>query len=266
MTRLPQKDLDKALWSWFPELDGKASIPRSRQCRLAKRDRVYFIFVEDVSKLSTRSIDAPDGATMVPDHVVFDGSVWRFRNSAMLVTDVVPELPRFEPLLAGSITADQRETRRGQLNDLFGRVPVPVLDIFVTEYDPELAALRATLLPGSWYSLTCRMGADRKSARPVYIGAPELGEPGSFERGGLRFIASVSPPLEIKLRDVFSLAHVPDATMRGPESASAEVPPDLPPDDPDKAGLARKIMEYPYATPAAGHEGVRAATAQSQSS
>lgn len=269
MTQSHRGYLDASLWSWFPELDAHANIvPNSTRRRLGTRDRVYLIFVEDVSKLGAGVIDAPDGTSFVPRHVVFEGSVWRYRTSAMLAADILPELPSFEALVGGGTTEIQRDNRRKQLNDLFLRVSVPVIDIFINERDEEFAALRATLLPGSWYLLTWRIGADRKSARPVYIGAPEIGEAGTFERGALRFIAPVSPPLEISLRDIFSLAHVPDATMFGPESAPAALPPGLPPDSPDgtgQTGLVRTMPEYSNPDSSSGYERPAVAVAQAQS-
>lgn len=188
----------------------------------------YFVFVEDAKPLPTvDTLDGPDASDFVPDHPALKGGPFRFRTSGILAADFWRWLDRFEELTPETADFERRRVRRITLREFFEEVRLPVIDIYVGRHDDELPALRLTLTPGSWHLAYIRYGEEQPHSRPVYATDGAIGEPAGVRRGGLLHLAPVPPPMELRLRDIFSLNHVPDGDV-DPEEGDDSAPFDAP--------------------------------------
>jgi hypothetical protein len=206
------------LWSFYPDMIGaRTRKPPKRllPSRKRKGEHVHFVFVEDVDAITNhRTLEAPDNTTIVGRHRVFRNPAVRFRASGPEVKPFLEAMKRFKPLEAGKATKAQRDTRRRQLLAFFAKVPIPTIDIYVSQHDRQYKSIRQTLLPGSWCIAVFNEAAPSTGMRPIIYGAPELPPDERVKYGMLRKLAPVAPPIELRLRDIFSLNHVRDAVFR----------------------------------------------------
>jgi hypothetical protein len=189
-------------------------------------DEGYFIFVEEAALVAAEDLLAPDGLAIASD-VILGERLWRFRASGVASGQFLDVMGGFEPLDHDTVTDDQRVQRRNQLVEAFGRRPLPLFDLYVMNGHDELPFLQAMLVPGTWYFITVDRRADADERLAIFVGAPDL-DPGPYAPGSLDLLEAVPPFIEYRLRDVFSLVHVPDAGM---ERTGGATPPHSP-DDP----------------------------------
>jgi hypothetical protein len=136
-------------------------------------------------------------------------------------------MDQFEPLDHGNVTDDQRKQRRDRLIEVFHEgIPLPVLDLYVDERNGNLPFLRASLTTGSWYWIGVRQRDGEDPLLPIFVDETETGATG-YQPDSLAFLEAVPPFIEYRLRDVFSLAHVPD-TETGETGSETAPPPDEP--------------------------------------
>lgn len=169
----------------------------------------YFIYIEEAAPVSMNSLIRPDGKPLEKESLSGE-NLWRFRASGLETHRFLQVMERFEPLDHDSITDNQRSRRRALLVDAFGNMPLPLLDLYVSRNDENLPFLRAALTPASWYWIAVVQRVEDDPRLPIFVGAPELAA-GPYLPGSLELIDSVPPYIEYRLRDIFSLAHVPDA-------------------------------------------------------
>jgi hypothetical protein len=213
---------DSGLWYWgyYPYWNWQEPAPTDAP--------VYFLFVEDAETLPpAEMVDGPDASDFRPDHPVLkEGSV-RFRTSGILAADFAVWMDRFEELTSSTVGPEQRRARRETLRGFFEAVRLPVVDIYVGRSDDELQALHLTLSAGSWHLAYIRYGAKEQHSRPVYASDGAMIEAEGVRSGGLAHLAPVPPPLELRLRDIFSLNHVPDGEV-DPDESDDSAPFDAP--------------------------------------
>jgi hypothetical protein len=205
-------------------------------------DRHYLAFVEDVSPiLKVEAIEGPDGGLLKPDNAVFEREPVRFRMSGVELRKFLDQVNNFEELEPGRIRPEQRSKRRDQLRSFYEGTPVPVIDIYASPEQDDFLRLRRTLIPSSWHHIVFREGGEQAAEQPVYLGEPYPGYSGEFGPGDLRALLPVPRGIEARLRDIFSLNHVPDAaTDERPEGGAAPAPMTPPDDDPMGPAPARR--------------------------
>lgn len=189
----------------------------------------YFIFVEEAHAVNPERLLGPNELPISLDESV-GNRPWRFRASGIRARDFLDSMHRIDELNHDAVLPDQRRTRRTQLAETFGDVPLPLLDLFVPEEDSELPFLRAMLIPGSWYWVAVVRRSDQDNRLPIFVDMPEGPMVGAMLPGSLRALEAVPPFLEYRLRDIFSLVHLSDA---GEEDLGGEGPPPDKPQDGD---------------------------------
>lgn len=189
----------------------------------------YFIFVEEESSVRSEGLLGP-ADTLVRTENLGD-QPWRFRCCGIAVGKFVRATTLVKPLDPEHISTADRHSRKVQLLDAFEGARLPLIDILISREDPELAFLRAALIPGSWYWVGIRKRGNPDDRLPVFLGAPEFGADPLSPRA-LQFLEAVPPYFEYRLRDVFSLAHVLDTGEGEDFGGEGAPPPDTPgPDD-----------------------------------
>jgi hypothetical protein len=194
----------------------------------------YFVFVEAAESVDpVGNIDSPSGTSIRHQDLDSEGKHIRFRTSGISAPCFIDALETFTEDLTGRPSDQQRERRLRELVKYFERQPIHRIDIYVSSKDREARAISATLLPTSWNLIVLRPDRPKGEARRV-LRSFETTEPDQDYSGEwLRWIGPLSPPLELRLRDIFSLNHIRDAGMG---ILGGEPPPGRPGDD--EGGIA----------------------------
>lgn len=189
---------------------------------------VYFLFVEDAEEMAaTGTLDGPDGSDLDLDHPTLKEAPVRFRTSGIAAAEFARWMGEFEELDPDTAEPGQRRARLATLRAFFKEVRLPIVDIYVLRTDEELRAMRLALVPGSWHLAHIEFGDGDRSRRPVYASDGAAAEAPGFRGGGLVRLVPVLPPVELRLRDIFSLNHVPDGEV-DPEEGDDSAPFDAP--------------------------------------
>jgi len=184
----------------------------------------YFAFVEDVESILPGTIaygldDRPlDSA---PGHV----SLRHVRFSAILTDQFFPIAERIEPINPSRVTLEDRRRRGDQLRETLEDVPLPVLDLFIHPERREMSDVRPAF--GNWWVLGLSFDQPSDGDIGVYVTDPEESERPTI-RGVLSLLAPASAFWQARLRDIFSLVHIPDAdfgTTDRNEGSPAPTPP-----------------------------------------
>jgi hypothetical protein len=207
----------------------------------------YYVFLEDVALLDPRrAIEGPDGL-LLERHPVFEDGPARFRLSGVEVDRIHAALDTFEPLRSAAINDEQRARRRRALLEMFAMAAVPTIDFYIWRHDPRSTRLMRTLVPATWHVLRLDEMDPAGAEIPIYLGEPDAARPAPAIVGGaLVDLFPVEPWLEDRLRDIFSLNHLPDARFEGETGGglTPSLPPSPPPDD-DSMVAAKVKMTAP---------------------
>ena len=208
----------------------------------------YLAYLEEMATMyPDTAVAAPGLGVLRPRPTLLAGKFVRARFSGIRASlfDEMKEIVGLSP--HGIRSADQRRQRRAALRDAFKRFPVPVIDLFWSGDDPAARSRRErTMRLHHWFQLDLSAGDVLDAREPVFIGEPEVGRPPEpeFESGRLLGLRALSQHEEEPLRDIFSLAHVPDANLdEGPEGPTGAPPPDDDDNGPDSTGLATVTSE-----------------------
>jgi len=216
--------IDLYYWYGYPYHFGHAS------WGFEPRDGDYFVFAEDAGPVLAEGAIGPDERPItIPD--AQGKEPWRIRSGGIRVITFLGIMNRFRPLDHEDVGALERSRRRDELLQNLEGVPLPLLDLYLSRDDHVLPFFDATLTPGSWHIMGVRSRRLEDWRLPVFVGAADL-PPTDYRPGALEFLAAVPPYLYSRLRDIFSLVHVPDA---GIEDLGGDEPPG-PPDRPDDGG------------------------------
>ena len=210
-----------SIWRHYPGSiahSDKLALPRQPSIVARAGERVHFVFVEGVEEIENpAALEAPDSTTIAGEHEVFKDQPVRFRTSGPEATAFLNSMNRFEESNSEDPDDAWRERRLKQLTAFFGMTPVPIIDIYVARPDKDYRAVRQTLIPGSWHIAVFNTSGAAKGEKLVLFGGPEFRPEERVRWGILRTLSPVAPPIELKLRDVFSLNHVKDSDL-GPET------------------------------------------------
>lgn len=191
---------------------------------LSDDSEMYFAFVEEVETIpadqrvyasSGLQIGTPASGVEL-DHVRF---------SAILVDRFLPLAGQIDPVDPDNAGPEQRVRRKEQLRDALEGVALPVLDLFI---DPDARrALGIELAFGDW----CLLGLDSPPDDEgflIYVTDPDDGERPTMTRGGLSLVAQAPEFWKNRLRDIFSLVHIPDADFDETERGGGNPVPNTP--------------------------------------
>ncbi|WP_448664134.1 hypothetical protein ACG3SL_05495 [Sphingomonas sp. CJ20] len=202
----------------------------------------YLAYLEEMATMyPDTAVDAPGLGALRPRPTLLAGKFVRARFSGIRASlfDEMKEVVGLSP--DGIRSADQRRQRRAALQEAFKRFPVPVIDLFWSGDDPAARSRRErTMRLHHWFQLDLSPGGVQDAREPVFMGEPDAGRPAEpeFESGQLLSLRALSQWEEEPLRDIFSLAYVPDADLdEGPEGPTGAPPPDDD-DGPDATGVA----------------------------
>lgn len=215
--RLGISDMDlHKLWAWVEE------VPDSHRpfgAWWASIATWYFAFVEDVSLISTgRSAYGPNGSHLLGPRS--SGSLRHVRFSAILCEDFFDSSRHIDELGSDAVPLNLRLRRREQLREHLGNTPLPILDLLSSRanwrFQPPL---------GTWWLVGLASGEDSQELS-LFVTDDRGGERPETTRATLRGISFVPAAWERRLRDVFSLAHIPDAEfgLDPSELRSPEIP------------------------------------------
>jgi hypothetical protein len=202
----------------------------------------YLAYLEEIATMyPDTAVEAPGLGALRPRPTLLAGKFVRARFSGIRASlfEEMKEAVGLSP--DGIRSADQRRQRRAALQAAFKRFPVPVIDLFWSGDDSAARSRRKrTMRLHHWFQLDLSPGDVLDAREPVFIGEPDAGRPAEpeFDSGLLLTLRALSQREEVPLRDIFSLAHVPDADLdEGPEGSTGAQPPD---DDsgPDSTGVA----------------------------
>jgi len=207
----------------------KEPLPWDEPQFLPTKGRTYYIFIEEAAAPEmAAAVDGPDGMNIDrARHPVFSQTPIRFRGSGLQYEDFHGSEGNFEILDPENIDLNQRNRRRRDIEEHLGEIDLPVIDLYMASHHPDLRAVRMMLSIGSWHMIGVSREAVIYPECPVLIGAPEMAEdPYSF--AFLTYLGPVPAHIVVRLRDIFSLAHIPDArfnTEREDEAGGRPLPP-----------------------------------------
>ncbi|MBF0851645.1 hypothetical protein HKD27_12070 [Gluconobacter sp. R75690] len=186
----------------------------------------YFVFIEEIGPINPEGIMRPDERPFgdnILNETLRDRS-WRIRASGIKTQDFYENMSEFEVLDHDNVTDDQRRRRKNHLNELFGVTTLPIVDIYLGSEDAFLQYSRDNINPGAWYFVG--VGQPSDIGIPVFIGAAELPSD-LYIDGSLLLFMDIIPGVESRLRDIFSLVHIPDADFGEDTGGSTEpLPPE----------------------------------------
>lgn len=219
---------------------------------LSDEFRVYFSFVEGwtdhglphENEKASKVMDAPDESSkhrpywlsFLPD---------RCRMSGIRTSEFLRAEPQFEVLDPETVTLEQRARRKGMLVEMFGWRPIPVIDLFSTRNHPQLpeaGELLELLLEGNWKLLILRRSGEAERDLPVWLSDPDPGINEPLSRWWLDAILPVPVEIEARLRDIFSLIHIPDAGAGGGDG-TVPITPDPNNDEDGLLYVDEQVME-----------------------
>ncbi|UYY57163.1 hypothetical protein [Sphingomonas sp. S2-65] len=202
----------------------------------------YLAYLEEMATMyPDTAVEAPGLGALRPRPFILGGKFVRARFSGIRAS-LFDEMKDAVGLARdGVLSAYQRQQRRTALQEAFQRFPIPVIDLFWSGDDAAARSRRErTMRLHHWFQLELLPGAAEGAREPVFMGEPDAGRPAEpeFEAGQLLGLRALSAREEEPLRDIFSLAHVPDADFdEGPEGPTGAPPPDDD-DGPDASGVA----------------------------
>lgn len=211
----------------------------------------YYVFVESIEFIARgRGVDGPHGGALDARTQRGLGIVFpcrRFRLSGLSALAFRTLASTIDPIRTNPPTDEARQVRGRQLETALAVPRIPVIDVYAHDTQPWSETLSGAFVPGTWLQMSMRLLSERGARRrnkeadsslPIaVVGAPEFDEPPFAVR--IERIGSLSLRVAMQLRDIFSLAHVPDATLGYDERGGGEgkaIPPAV---TPNREGAAK---------------------------
>lgn len=171
-------------------------------------DRVlYFAFVEDVETIPAGQRQYVASGDLAGEPLA-GVDLEHVRFSAILVDQFLALAPQVDPVDPDNAGFEQRSRRKEQLQRVLEGVALPVFDLFI--HPDAKAALGIEPAFGDWYLLGYASASDEEGFS-IYVTDPEDGERPTTTRADLGLLAQAPEFLQNRLRDIFSLVHIPDA-------------------------------------------------------
>lgn len=219
--KLPQMDgiSDMDLHKLRARMEAALYSHRPSGARWASIATWYFAFVEDVSLISAgRSAYGPNGSHLLGPWS--SGSMRHVRFSAILCEDFFDSASHIDELGSDAVPLELRRRRGEQLREHLSDTPLPIFDLLSSRADwrfqPPL---------GTWWLVGLAPG-EASQELVLFVTDDRGGERLDPTRATLLGISVVPAAWGRRLRDVFSLAHIPDADfgLDPGEPRSPEIP------------------------------------------
>lgn len=175
---------------------------------LSQDDAVlYFAFVEEVETIPPGQ--RIYGATGLPIETPTSAvELEHIRFSAILVDRFLPLTVQIDPVDPDNVQPEQRVRRKEQLQEAMHGIALPILDLFLPPNAKDALGIAPAF--GDWCLLGNTASPDDEDLS-IYVTDPEDGERPTTLRTGLRVLAQAPEFWQNRLRDIFSLVHIPDA-------------------------------------------------------
>jgi hypothetical protein len=201
----------------------------SESTEWGRRNRL-FALVEGAAVLPrTRRLFGPGGEPIDSWQLV-SKRVLEVRLCGFNANRFLATMGEFEDLSEGVPSSTQRENRRIMLNQLYESDATPGLHLYIADSERIFEAdVRYSLFaPGQWLEIEMSPLPASKPAPIVFLDQPLTAGSGNVP---LALTAINLIPIEVvrKLRDIFSLAHVPDADFTERENGAGPGTPIIPP-------------------------------------
>lgn len=171
-------------------------------------DRVlYFAFVEDVEIVPAGQRQYVASGDLAGDPLG-DVELEHVRFSAILVDRFLALAPLVDPVDPDNAGFEQRSRRKEQLQGVLEGVALPVFDLFI--HPDAKTALGIEPAFGDWCLLGYASASDDEGIS-LYVTDPDDGERPTTTRADLSLLAQAPEFWQNRLRDIFSLVHIPDA-------------------------------------------------------
>lgn len=191
-----------------------------------------FAIVESVAPLlNPDSVCGPDGRTHARPMAPYPRPLLEVRLGGFGAERFLERMEGFEDLLGITPTANQRDRRRRELGELFAGAGAPSIHLFLTSQFPHHDVPRDLTVPGRWLEIEMnRPSNDLETSIALLDQALDPG--GENVPLVLTSISLPAPRVLRGLKDIFSLAYVPDAdfTDDGNVTGNRSPPADLPPE------------------------------------
>lgn len=171
---------------------------------------------------------APSGRPLPSDHPAHEGRFGRLRMSIVPVDAFKAVEKLITPLQPRGATAAQRDRRRAELRDYLPKVRLEVMDLHVSHAEGFEPRVRRQTAIGCWCWVRVEPVKRFNGLPPVMVGDPDV--EAEDRRYGLIYLRRVTREELVRLRQVFSLAHIGDADEDDDPEGAPEPGP-LPPDD-----------------------------------
>lgn len=185
---------------------------------------IRYAFLEGGEPIDPDRLIGPSGFPV--QRPPLPGCAHRFRFSTIGVSDFERHRGQVDRIDDNPDRA-ARNRRRRQLQEAFGDVPMPVIDVYAPPLTDLIDALQAS--PSGWYFMVARPGEPDGDELLAIIGDAEAGEEDVVAR-----LQLLGPAFEqARLREIFSLAHVADVGDDDEDGGGEPEPlPDPPPGAP----------------------------------
>lgn len=176
--------------------------------RLRDDDAVlYFAFVEEVETIPPGQ--RIYGATGLPIETPLSAvELEHVRFSAILLERFLPLTVQIDPVDPDNVQPEQRVRRKEQLQEALHGIALPILDLYLSPDAKDVLGIAPAF--GDWCLLGYTASPDDEDLS-IYVTDPEDGERPTTLRTGLRMLAQAPEFWQNRLRDIFSLVHIPDA-------------------------------------------------------
>ena len=207
-------------------------------------DGEYLGFLEKIEEhLDVEVVDGPDDEPLRKLWVIQTNPT-RLRLSGLTARDF-QDVDQLVTPLAGAPGPDARGLRLAQLREALRPDILPSIDIHLASWMPLTEQVLRTARLGDWYLFKVQSSRGGRRMAPVFFANPDA-EAGRVARAFLASFDRAPDDLAVRLRDVFSLAHVGDwGTDEGSDGT-----PVAPPLEPlDGEGLLTIIVPRGYIEP-----------------
>ena len=192
-----------------------------------KRNRL-FALVEGTSRFPpTWRLYGPEGEPIDINWPPDADRILEVRLCGFSASGFLEMMDDFEDLSERTPTPDERARRRQMLGQLFSNRSTPMLHAYLPYWHPIRLLWGGLFRAGQWWEVELNPAIPGESEANVFIDSPlePDGENGPLT---LTSIAMVPREIERRLRDVFSLAHVPDADFTDEEGGAGPESPEPP--------------------------------------
>ena len=192
-----------------------------------QRNRL-FALVEDTARFPpTRRLYGPDGQPISLRWPSDARRVLEVRLCGFNADRFLATMDAFEDLSEGTPSPFQRDRRRAMLIQQYENDATPSLHLYLADWEGVYDVRNSLFAPGQWLEIEMNPAAAGQPIANVFLDQP-LAPGGENEPMSLTSISLIPLELEVRLRDIFSLAHVPDADFTERQEGDGPANPNTP--------------------------------------